>query len=154
MSPHSGNLSIGDWVVLTKKGAKAHREHHQNMSLTTGALTGAVMLPLALPGGFLATIGIVGGGAGIAVAGTTQAAVGAAGGAGVLSHIKRYLENHPEAQAIGVIKDKQRRWFGQDGHDYEVVWSNEEPLGKSSWHLSKHLLKIDPPSGPSEIPIT
>lgn len=145
MSSSSENLSIGDWVVLTKKGAKAHREHHQNMTLATGAITGAVILPLALPGGFLATIGIVSGGVGVAVAGTTQAAVGAAGGAGIMSYIKRYLETHPEAEAVGVIQEKQRRWFGQDGHDYKVVWSNEEPFGKDSWHLSKHLQKIDPP---------
>lgn len=153
MSDSCENLSIGDWVVLTKEGAKAHRNHHRMNLVAGGAVLGAVVLPLALPGAFLATVGIASGGAGIAIGATAQVAVGAAGGSGLTSFIANYLENHPEAEAIGVIRDKRERWWGQEGHDYEVVWSNDEPFGESSWHLAKHLRQIESPLNPTEIPI-
>lgn len=71
MSSSSINLAVGDWVVLSKAGAKAHREHHKNTMLAGGAVIGAVLLPLSLPGAFLATVGVASAGAGIAVAGLT-----------------------------------------------------------------------------------
>lgn len=144
MSSYSEKLSIGDWVVLTKMGAKVHRDYHKYESFATGAVVGAALLPFALPGAFLATVGVASAGAGIAIAGTTQAAIGAAGGAGILSFITSYLENHPEAEAIGIIKDIKKRWWWEEGCDYKVLWSNEKPFGLSSWHLGKYLLKVDP----------
>jgi hypothetical protein len=104
MSSYNENLSIGDWVVLTKRGAKVHRDYHNFETLVTGAVVGSVLLPLALPGAFLANVGVVSPGTGVAVAGATQAAIGATSGAGILSFITSYLENHPEAEAIGIVK--------------------------------------------------
>jgi hypothetical protein len=147
MSSPSSQLSIGDFVVLTKEGAKAHRKYHKDMTIIGGAVAGAVLLPLALPGGFLATVGVASAGAGIAVAGGTQAAVGAAGGAGIFSLIKDYLENHPEAKAIGIISEINERWFGQSDYDYKVNWLDENGQRSTltSSHLGRHLKKIDSP---------
>jgi len=145
MSSYNGKLSIGDWVVLTKRGAKVHRDYHNFETLITGAVVGGVALPLALPGAFLASVGVASAGTGIAVAGVTQAAIGATSGAGILSFITSYLENHPKAEAIGIVKDIKRRWWWEEGHDYKVLWSNEKLFGGSSWHLGKYLVKIDPP---------
>lgn len=135
------DLAIGDWVDLTAEGAKAHRKYHGKKVLAGGALFGAVALPLALPGGFLASVGIVGGGVGVAAGGAAQAAAGAAGGAGFASFAKDYLDKHPEAKAIGIIVDKRKRRLGQDGYDYSVTWSD----GKASRHLGIHLRQVVPP---------
>lgn len=139
------SLAIGDWVALTEEGAKAHRKYHEKTFLVGGALLGAVALPLALPGAFLASVGIAGAGVGIAFTGGAQLAVGAAGGAGFFSFVDSYLENHPEAKAIGIIKDKKGRWLGQNGYDYSVTWFRGTVHSKCSWHLGIHLLRIEPP---------
>lgn len=139
------SLAIGDWVALTEEGAKAHRKYHSNRVSAGGAILGAAALPLALPGAFLASVGIASAGVGMAVAGTTQAVVGAAGGAGIISFIKSHLENYPEAKAIGIIKDKKSRLSGKNGYNYHVVWHTETVSSKSSWHLGVHLVRIDPP---------
>ena len=138
------NLAIGDWVALTEKGAKVHRKYHKKKFLAGGVLLGAAALPLALPGAFLASVGIAGAGVGMVFTGGAQAVAGAAGGAGLVSFLESYLENHPEAKAIGIIKDKKRR-LGKDGYDYSVTWSCGTVRGKSSWHLGIHLLWIEPP---------
>ncbi|MEM9135891.1 MAG: hypothetical protein AAGB01_00880 [Cyanobacteria bacterium P01_F01_bin.42] len=127
------DLSIGDWVALNADGARAHRDFYRTTFLVGGIAMGTILLPIALPGAFLATIGI------------------ANGGGEVLSPLTNYLENHPEAQAVGVIRQKNERWWGQDGYDYEVVWSNAEPFGESSWHLDWHLNRIKPPQDLVEI---
>lgn len=38
--------------------------------------------------------------------------------------------------SIGVIEEVRQRWFWQPGHDYLVIWGEEN---EDSWHLSKHL---------------
>ncbi|HZG40134.1 MAG TPA: hypothetical protein VEZ50_15760 [Nodosilinea sp.] len=147
MSSPNGQLSIGDLVVLSEEGATAHRKYRQEITLLGGAVAGAVLLPLALPGGFLATAGIVSAGAGIAVAGGTQAAVGAAGGAGIFSFIKDNWENQPEAQAIGIVSKINERWFGQIGYDYRVNWLDDsgQRSNLTTFHLRVHLKRMDSP---------
>lgn len=145
MSSCNEKLSIGDWVLLTKTGAKVHRDYHKVEALVTGAAIGAVLLPLALPGTFLASVGVASGGAGIAVSGATQAAIGASSGAGVLSFITSSLENHPEAVAVGRIKDIKRRWWGKSGYDYEIYWWDGKQFRGNSRHLGEYLIKTEPP---------
>lgn len=137
-------FAIDDWVALTEEGAKAYRKYRQKKFLAGGALLGAVALPLALPGAFLASVGIAGAGAGIAFAGGAQVAVGGAGGAGVVSVLENFLENNPEAKAIGIIEAEKVQLL-KEGYKYSVRWIDGEVFGKSSWHPGIHLLRIEPP---------
>jgi hypothetical protein len=135
-------LSKDDWVALTEKGAKVHRDYHKTQTLVASGAVGAVLLPLALPGGFLATVGVVSAGTGIAVSGLTQAVVGATSAAGIMSFITSLLEKHPEVVAIGQIKEIKRRWWGQSGYDYQVAWLDGGQLKGCSWYLGEYLIKI------------
>ena len=144
MLPSEDHLAIGDWVALTEDGAKVLRQRHKTKFLAGGALLGAVALPLALPGAFLASVGIVSAGTGVAFVGGAQLAVGAAGGAGFSSVMESFLENNPEARAIGIVNAKRKRLSRKD-YDYSVCWSAGTVRGKSSWHSSRHLLPIAPP---------
>ena len=144
MFPSEEVFAIGDWVALTEAGAKAYRKYQKRKFIAGGALVGAVALPLALPGAFLASVGIAGAGVGMAFTGGAQLAVGATGGAGLISVLENFLENNPEAKAIGIIKAEKRQ-LGQEGYKYSVNWVDGEVSGKSSWHPSIHLLRIEPP---------
>ncbi len=136
----SEQLSVGDRVMLTKEGAKAHRNHQQTLAVGGGAAAVAVALPAALPGGITAGIGIVSAGTGIGVGAGAQAAAGAAAGAGLGKAVEG-LFHYPEASEVGVIVDKQKRWWGKSGFDYLVKWDDSD---HKTWHLSKHLRKLLP----------
>lgn len=127
---YSEQLSVGDVVVLTPEGAKAHRAHHTTNAVVGGATVAAVAAPIALGAG----LGIAAAGTAVGVStGTVGAAAGASAGAASSA-----FGNFPEGGLTGKIVDKQGRWWGQSGHDYEVAWED----GSKSWHLSKHLSKI------------
>lgn len=136
----SEQLVVGDRVMLTKEGAKAHRNYQQTVVVGGGAAAAAVALPAALPGGIAAGIGIVSAGTGIGVGVGAQAAAGAAAGAGVGKAVESFFHN-PEASEVGKVIEKKERWWGQTGYDYLVEW---EDNGKSTWHLSEHLRKVIP----------
>lgn len=136
----SEQLIVGDRVMLTKEGAKAHRNYSQTLAVGGGAAAVAVALPAALPGGIAAGIGIVSAGTGIGVGVGAQAAAGAAAGAGVGKAVEG-LFHYPEASEVGKIVEKKERWWGQSGFDYLVEW---EDGAKRTWHLSKHLRKMLP----------
>lgn len=138
----SEQLRVGERVMLTKEGAKAHRSHQQNMAVGGGAAAVAVALPAALPGGIAAGIGIVSAGAGIGVGAGAQAAAGAAAGAGLGKAVESFF-HYPEASEVGKIVEKKQRWWGQPGFDYLVEWEDNK---QRSWHLSKHLQKMIHPS--------
>ena len=138
--PFSEQLLVGDRIMLTREGAKAHRNHQQTVAVGGGAVAIAVALPAALPGGITAGIGIVSAGAGIGVGVGAQAAAGAAAGAGLGKAVESFF-HYPEASEVGEIVEKKERWWGKSGFDYLVRW---EDNGKSTWHLSKHLQKILP----------
>jgi hypothetical protein len=72
-------------------------------------------------------------------------------GAGILSFITSALENHPEAVAVGRIKDIKRRWWGGSGYDYEISWWDGTQFKGSSWHLGEYLIKTDSPYNLSEV---
>lgn len=129
----SQELYIGNWVYITKDGAKAHRKHHNTENLAIGALVGAITVPLILLGAFLAAVGVAGGGAGFAL------------GVGITAFVKNFFMQHPEAQALGVIHKKEPRWWWEEGYDYHVIWANPEPLGESNWHISEHLVRTNSP---------
>lgn len=103
----SEQLVVGDRVMLTKEGAKAHRNHQQTVAVGGGAAAVAVALPAALPGGIAAGIGIVSAGTGIGVGVGAQAAAGAGVGKAVESFF-----HYPEASEIGKIVEKKERWWG------------------------------------------
>ena len=134
---YSEQLSCGDRVVLSAKGAAAHRQHHAIETVATAAAVTAATAGAAAPllaGGAVGVAGAFGGVAvnvGAAGAGAGAAAGGAAGG------VAAAFGGGPEAGATGVIVEKQGRWWGKSGHDYKVQWAD----GSSSWHLSKHLTK-------------
>lgn len=134
----SEQLRVGERVMLTKEGAKAHRSHQQTMAVGGGAAAVAVALPAALPGGIAAGIGIVSAGAGIGVSAGGQAAAGAAAGAGLGKAVESFF-HYPEASEVGKIVEKKKRWFGKSGFDYLVEWEDSQ---RRTWHLSKHLQKM------------
>lgn len=127
---YSDQLSIGDIVVLTPEGAKAHRSHHTTKAVVGGAAVAAVAAPIA-----------IGAGIGVAAAGTavgiSTGTVGAAAGASVGAASSAF-GSFPEGGLTGKIVDKKGRWWGQSGHDYEVAWED----GTKSWHLSMHIIRI------------
>jgi hypothetical protein len=135
---YSEQLSIGEKVILTKEGAKAHRNHQQRIAIGGAAAAAAVALPAALPGGIAAGVGIVSAGTGIGVGVGTQAAVGAAAGAGIGKTVENFF-HYPEASEIGKIVKKKKRGLGQPGFDYLVEWEDNK---MRSWHRSKHLQKL------------
>ena len=127
---YSDQLSIGDNVALTPEGAKAHRVHHTTNAVVAGAAVAAVAAPIALGAG----LGIAAAGTAVGVSTTTAgAAAGASAGATASA-----FGNFPEGGLTGKIVNKQGRWWGTSGYDYEVTWQD----GTNSWHLSKHLTKI------------
>jgi hypothetical protein len=134
----SGQLSIGNCVQLTNKGAAEHRQHHAKQAVVGAAAitaaTGGLAAPAVLGGavGVAGAFGAVGVGTGAAGAAAGGAAGAAAGG------VAAAFGGGPEAGMIGKIIDKKGRWFGQSGHDYEVRWED----GTKSWHLSKHLDRL------------
>jgi hypothetical protein len=136
----SEQLFVGDRVMLTKEGAKAHRKHQQTLVVGGGAAAVAVALPAALPGGITAGIGIVSAGTGIGVGAGAQAAAGAAAGAGLGKAVEGFF-HYPEASEVGVVVDKQKRWWGKSGFDHLVKWEDSD---HKTWHLSKHLRKLLP----------
>jgi hypothetical protein len=127
---YSDQLSIGDNVVLTPEGAKAHRSHHTRNSVVGGAAVAALAAPIAIGAG----IGVAAAGTAIGVStGTVGAAAGASVGAATSA-----FGSFPEGGLTGKIVDKKGRWWGTSGHDYEVAWED----GTNSWHLSMHITKI------------
>jgi len=135
---YSEQLSPGERVMLTKEGAKAHRQHQQSIAIGGGAVAVAIALPAALPGGIAAGIGIVSAGTGIGVGVGAQAAAGAAAGAGAGKAVESFF-HYPEASEVGTIVEKKERWLGQSGFDYLVEWEENK---KRTWHLGKHLQKL------------
>jgi hypothetical protein len=132
----SPQLSVGDKVRLSGKGAKAHREHHIKEKAAGVAVAAAVATPVLVGGG----IGVAVGGGAFGVGATAQAAAG--GAAGVAGGAAASaLGSFPEGGATGKIIQKRKRWWGKSGHDYEVKWDDEFG-GGSSWHLSKHLERL------------
>lgn len=153
MSSRNETLSINDLVGLTEKGAKVHRDYHKTQILVASGAVGAVLLPLALPGGFLATVGVASAGVGIAVSGATQAVVGATSAAGITSFIASFLEKHPEAVAMGRVIDIKRRWWGKSGYDYQIAWWDGEQFNVkgASWHLGEYLINEPPENRPTSL---
>ena len=96
----SEQLVVGDRVMLTKEGAKGHRNYSQTLAVGGGAAAVAVALPAALPGGIAAGIGIASAGTGIGVGVGAQAAAGAAAGGWRWQSSRRSLS----------LPRSQRRW--------------------------------------------
>ena len=130
---------IGAKVVITKKGLAEHIGYQETQGFLTGAAAGAFLLPMLIPS---AGIGIVGGGFGIGVSEAAQAVVGGVIGG---SFGKNY-EKDVVLASIGVVKELQRRWWGQEGWDVRVEWCIEKPDGSmeylDQWHDPKHLVSV------------
>lgn len=127
---YSEQFSIGDCVVLTPAGAKAHRAHHTANAVVGGAAALAAAAPIAIGAG----IGIAAAGTAVGVStGVAGAAAGSAAGA-----TASVFGNFPEGGMQGRVVDIQRRWWGQSGYDYEILWQNNT----RSWHLGMHLNRV------------
>ena len=137
----SPQLSIGDRVKLTTKGAAEHRQHHVTKAVVSAAAITAATGGVAAPAVLGAAVGVAGGfgavGVGMGAAGAAAGGVaGAAGGA-----VAAAFGGGPEAGIIGQVVAKKDRWM-QPGYDYEVHWDNGTADGIKSWHLSKHLERV------------
>lgn len=146
--PFNEQLSTGDVVFLTATGAKEHRTHHTVQATAVVAAATAVTAGAAAPIAAGGAIGLAGafGGVGVSSAGLGAAGAAAGGAAGGMAGaVSTVFGGFPEAGFQGTIINKRQRWFGQPGHDYEVKWQD----GTTSWHLSKHLQRMIPPSSNS-----
>jgi len=131
-------LSDGESVMITRKGADEYRTGKMVQGFALGAVLGAPALMIAAPGAILGGIGIAAAGMGIGVPAAGIGAAGAAVGGGA-GGILANLFPSPEANDKGVIVDKKQN-FGEDGFDYKVKWDLN---GQTSWHPRRHLIKID-----------
>jgi hypothetical protein len=136
---YSEQLQIGNRVTLTTAGAKAHRQHHAVKTVGTVAVVTAATGGLAAPLVAGTAVGVAGAFGGVAVNVGTAAAAGGAAAGGAAGGVAAAIGGGPEAGAIGKIVNKQGRWWGKSGHDYEVRWED----GSKSWHLSKHLNRLE-----------
>ena len=99
---------------MTQEGAKEHRKWHNTEKTIKYIAVGAAVLPVAIPG----AIGVAIGGTALGIGAVGQAAASAAAGAAAANFTESTTQ---QAMTYGLIINKQQRWWGQEGYDYEVV---------------------------------
>jgi uncharacterized protein YcfJ len=133
--------TIGCRVAITMDGLLEHNAYNRNRNIGIGASLGVIAWPL-----------LVGGGIGVAVAGTalgvaeiTLSVAGGVAGGYLGNSIAKDAYGHSVdisklklVNMVGRVISITERWFGADGHDVKVRWTGRDEYGNIKHYTSTH----------------
>lgn len=134
--------TIGAQVAITIDGLQEHNSYNRNRNIGIGIGLGCAAWPLLIGGG----IGIAAAGTALGVAEVTLSVAGGVAGGYLGNSIAKDAYGHAVdisklklVNMVGRVMSITERWFGVGGYDVKVRWTGFDEFGDVKHYTSTHI---------------